>query len=142
MFQSDVQIRVRYAETDQMGYVYYGNYATYYEVGRVEALRGIGFTYSRMESDGIMMPVLENHSRFIQPGRYDELLTIRTIIKEMPGIRIRFYYEIYNEEDQLIHTGETLLTFLKTDTHRPCRPPKYLLDILSPYFIQTERRIK
>ncbi|MFC4874967.1 acyl-CoA thioesterase [Negadavirga shengliensis] len=142
MFQSDIQVRVRYAETDQMGYVYYGNYATYYEVGRVEALRSIGFSYSQMEAEGIMMPVLENHSRFIQPGRYDELLTIRTSIKEMPGIRIRFHYEVYNEEGQLIHTGETLLTFLKTDSHRPCRPPKYLLDLLNPYFRHAEQQSK
>jgi acyl-CoA thioester hydrolase len=142
MFQSDIQVRVRYAETDQMGYVYYGNYATYYEVGRVEALRSVGFSYSQMEADGIMMPVLENHSRFIQPGRYDELLTIRTSIREMPGIRIRFHYEIFNEQNELIHTGETLLTFLKTDTHRPCRPPQYLLDILMPYIPSKAQQVK
>ena len=134
MFQSDFQLRVRYAETDQMGYVYYGNYAMYYEVGRVEALRNVGFSYSQMEGDGIMMPVLENKSKFILPGRYDELLTIRTSIKEMPGSRIRFHYEIFNENQTLIHIGETLLTFLKTDSHRPCRPPAYLLDLLRPYF--------
>ncbi|MEX2511382.1 MAG: thioesterase family protein [Cyclobacteriaceae bacterium] len=134
MFQSDVQLRVRYAETDQMGYVYYGNYAMYYEVGRVEALRSVGFSYSQMEADGIMMPVLENHSRFILPGRYDELLTIRTSIREMPGIRIRFYYDILNEQQVLIHKGETLLTFLKTNSHKPCRPPTYLMELMMPYF--------
>jgi acyl-CoA thioester hydrolase len=134
MFTKEHQLRVRYAETDQMGYVYYGNYATYYEVARVEALRSIGFSYKDMEASGIMMPVLENHSRFLLPGKYDEQLTIRTSIREMPGVRIRFYYEIFNEQGETIHVGETLLTFLRTDTHRPCRPPAPLVDLLRPYF--------
>lgn len=134
MFTKEHQLRVRYAETDQMGYVYYGNYATYYEVARVEALRSIGFSYKEMEASGIMMPVLENHSRFLLPGKYDEQLTIRTSIREMPGVRIRFYYEILNEQGETIHTGETLLTFLRTDTHRPCRPPEPLVELLRPYF--------
>lgn len=137
MYVSETKIRVRYAETDQMGYVYYGNYASYYEVGRVEAMRSIGFSYSRMEADGVMMPVLENHSRFLKPGRYDENLRIRTSIKEMPGIRIRFHYDIFNESEELIHQGETLLTFLRTDNHRPCRPPSYLMEVLKPYFEST-----
>ncbi|SEJ59302.1 acyl-CoA thioester hydrolase [Cyclobacterium xiamenense] len=134
MFTKEHQLRVRYAETDQMGYVYYGNYATYYEVARVEALRSIGFSYKEMEASGIMMPVLENHSRFLLPGKYDEQLTIRTSIREMPGVRIRFYYEILNEQGETIHTGDTLLTFLRTDTHRPCRPPEPLVELLRPYF--------
>ena len=127
---------MRYAETDQMGYVYYGNYATYYEVGRVEALRSVGYSYREMEDSGVMMPVLENTSKFLLPGRYDENLTIKISIKEMPSVRIRFYYDIFNEDDVLIHTGETLLTFLKTDTHRPCRPPARFIALLKPYFDQ------
>ncbi len=134
MFVAETQIRVRYAETDQMGYVYYGNYAMYYEVGRVEALRSAGFSYKRMEDDGIMMPVLENHSRYLKPGKYDELLTVRTTIRQMPGVRIRFHYEVINEAGELINEGETVLAFLKTDTHAPCRPPSYLLSLLRPYF--------
>lgn len=134
MFSSETTLRVRYAETDQMGYVYYGNYAMYYEVGRVEAMRSIGFSYGKMEENGIMMPVLENKSRFLLAGKYDELLTIRTEIKEMPGVKIRFHYYIYNEEMVLINEGETLLTFLRTDSHRPCRPPANLLNLLRPYF--------
>ncbi len=82
MFAATTQIRVRYAETDQMGYVYYGNYAMYYEVGRVEALRRAGFEYKKMEEDGIMMPVLENYSKFHQAGKYDELLSIKVMLKE------------------------------------------------------------
>ncbi|GAB3009505.1 thioesterase family protein [Cyclobacterium sediminis] len=138
MFIKEHKLRVRYAETDQMGYVYYGNYATYYEVGRVEALRSVGYSYREMEESGVMMPVLENHSKFFLPGRYDENLTIRTSIKEMPGVRIRFHYEIFNEKEELIHVGETLLTFLKTDTHRPCRPPARFIELLKPYFNSKE----
>src|SRR5690606_15285837 len=137
MFVADTQIRVRYAETDQMGYVYYGNYAMYYEVGRVEALRSVGFSYKRMEEDGIMMPVLESHSRYLKPGKYDELLTIRTTIRQMPGGRIRVEYEVSNEQGELINEGETVLAFLKTDSHAPCRPPSYLLALLKPYFSST-----
>ncbi|SNS51563.1 acyl-CoA thioester hydrolase [Belliella buryatensis] len=134
MFQAETQVRVRYAETDQMGYVYYGNYAMYFEVGRVEALRSVGFSYKRMEADGIMMPVLEQQTKYLKPGKYDELLTIKVKIPEMPGIRITFEYEVFNEVHELITTGKTTLTFLKTDTHRPSRPPQYLLEILKPYF--------
>lgn len=117
-----------------MGYVYYGNYAMYFEVGRVEALRSVGFSYKRMEADGIMMPVLEQQTKYLKPGKYDELLTIKVKIPEMPGIRITFEYEVLNEASELITTGKTTLTFLKTDTHRPSRPPQYLLEILKPYF--------
>jgi acyl-CoA thioester hydrolase len=134
MFTSETQIRVRYAETDQMGYVYYGNYAMYFEVARVESLRAAGFSYKKMEEDGIIMPVLELHTQFVRPGKYDELLTVRTRIPEMPGIRIKFDYEVVNEKDETITKGWTTLTFLKKDSHRPCRPPQYLLDLLQPYF--------
>jgi acyl-CoA thioester hydrolase len=134
MFQTETQVRVRYAETDQMAYVYYGNYAMYFEVARVEALRSAGFSYRQMEEEGIMMPVLELHTHFLKPGKYDELLTIKTRIPEMPGIRIKFEYEVFNEEKELITKGWTTLTFLKKDSHKPCRPPLYLLDLLHPYF--------
>lgn len=134
MFTSETQIRVRYAETDQMGYVYYGNYAMYFEVARVESLRAAGFSYRQMEDDGVIMPVLELHTQFVRPGKYDELLTIRTTIPEMPGIRIRFEYEVVNEKGETITKGWTTLTFLKKDSHRPCKPPQYLLDLLQPYF--------
>lgn len=134
MFSSETQIRVRYAETDQMGYVYYGNYAMYFEVARVESLRAAGFSYKQMEDDGVIMPVLELHTQFVRPGKYDELLTIRTTIPEMPGVRIRFEYEVVNQRRETITKGWTTLTFLNKDSHRPCRPPQYLLDLLKPYF--------
>jgi len=136
MFKTTTQLRVRYAETDQMGYVYYGNYAAYYEVGRVEAMRNIGFSYRKMEQEGIMMPALENYSRYYKPGRYDELLTIEVEVREMPGVKIRFDCTILNEAGEVINEGYTLLTFVKTDTHKPCRPPKDLLDLMRPYFEQ------
>lgn len=134
MFTAETNVRVRYAETDQMGYVYYGNYAMYFEVARVEALRSAGFSYKQMEDDGIIMPVLELQTKFLKPGKYDELLTIKTTIPEMPGIRILFEYEVYTELSEPITKGWTTLTFLKKDSHRPCRPPRYLLDLLQPYF--------
>ncbi|MCH7399015.1 acyl-CoA thioesterase [Belliella sp. DSM 107340] len=134
MFKAETQIRVRYAETDQMGYVYYGNYAMYFEVARVEALRSVGFSYKKMEEEGVMMPVLEQFTKYLKPGKYDELLTLKTTIKEMPGVRISFDYEVFNESEEMITQGKTILTFLKKNTHRPSRPPQYLLDLLKPYF--------
>jgi acyl-CoA thioester hydrolase len=134
MFVAETQIRVRYAETDQMGYVYYGNYAMYFEVARVEAMRSASFSYKEMEDNGVMMPVLESHFRYLKPGKYDELLTIRTFIPELPGVRIRFEYQVFNESNELITEGWTTLAFLKKDSHQPTRPPKNLLDLLKPFF--------
>lgn len=134
MYQAETFVRVRYGETDQMGYVYYGYYAMYYEVARVEALRQLGLTYKSLEEMGIIMPVLENHSYFLAPGRYDELLRIVTTIHEKPGVRIRFAYDIYNEKNELINRGETLLAFIDRKTGRPVRPPLAMMDVLKPFF--------
>lgn len=134
MYQSETTVRVRYGETDQMGYVYYGYYAMYYEVARVEALRKLGLTYREIEATGIIMPVLENHTKFLAPGKYDELLRIVTTIKEKPTVRMRFEYEVFNEEDKLINQGETILAFIDLKTNRPTRPPKVMLDVLEPFF--------
>ena len=134
MYISETQIRVRYAETDQMSYVYYGNYAMYFEVGRVEAMRKIGFSYKEMEDNGIMMPVLESHYAYLKPGKYDELLTIKTRIPSLPGVKIKFEYEVINEQNELITKGWTTLAFLKKGSHQPTRPPQNLLALLKPYF--------
>ncbi len=134
MYTSETSIRVRYSETDQMGYVYYGNYAAYFEVARVESLRQLGMTYKELEAMGIIMPVLENHSRFIAPALYDDELKIITRIKEKPGVRIRFEYEISNGKGQVIHHGETLLAFVNKKTGRPCRPPEEFDKVLESYF--------
>ncbi len=134
MYQSETSLRVRYGETDQMAYVYYGNYAMYYEVARVESLRQLGVTYKELEASGIMMPVLENHSRFLGPARYDELLRIVTTIREKPAVKIKFEYEIFNEQNKLINQGETLLVFIDIKTGRPCRTPEMMLKVLNPFF--------
>jgi acyl-CoA thioester hydrolase len=134
MYTSQTTVRVRYGETDQMGYVYYGYYAMYYEVARVESLRQLGLTYKSIEANGIIMPVLENKSKFIAPGRYDELLRIVCIIRHKPGIRIKFEYEIYNEENKLINIGETLLVFVDKQSSKPCRPPAAMEKVLEPFF--------
>ncbi|MCX7636634.1 MAG: acyl-CoA thioesterase [Cyclobacteriaceae bacterium] len=134
MYQAETFVRVRYGETDQMGYVYYGYYAMYYEVARVEALRKLGLTYKSLEAMGIIMPVLENHSYFLAPGRYDEQLRIVTTIRQMPTVRIRFDYDIFNEANELINRGETLLAFIDRKSGRPTRPPQVMMEVLKPYF--------
>lgn len=134
MFTSETQIRVRYAETDQMGYVYYGNYATYYEVGRVESLRTLGLSYKELEAMGIMMPVLENRTRYIQPGKYDELLKVKVCIPKLPRVKILFTYQIYNEQDQLINEGETTLAFIDAESKKPIRIPDVMSELLDPFF--------
>lgn len=134
MFIYSTQVRVRYAETDQMGFVYYGNYATYYEVARVESLRSLGLSYKILEEKGILMPVTENASKYIRPARYDDLLTIQVVVKEMPAKRITFIYEIYNEDKKLINLGETVLAFVNKETGRACDAPPGITDLLKPFF--------
>lgn len=134
MYISETSIRVRYAETDQMGYVYYGHYAMYYEVARVESLRQLGVTYKEIEDMGVMMPVLENHSRYLAPARYDDLLRIVTTLREKPGVRIKFEYDIYNSENTLIHQGETVLVFVNKATNKPCRQPSAMEKVLEQFF--------
>jgi acyl-CoA thioester hydrolase len=134
MFEHSTKIRVRYGETDQMGYMYYGNYAEFYEVGRVEMLRSLGLTYSGMEQSGIKMPVLELSCKYLKPALYDEEITVKVIMDKMPGIRIHFRYELYNEKQELINKGETLLVFVNMQSNRPCLPPQDFLDRLKPFF--------
>ena len=134
MFQNATRIRVRYGETDQMGYMYYGNYAEFFEVGRVEMLRSLGLTYSGMEASGIMMPVLEMHCKYLKPARYDEEITVNVTMAKMPGVKIHFKYELFNEKQELIHVGETLLAFINMTTNRPCLPPQEFIDKLKPFF--------
>ncbi len=135
MFTHTTKIRVRYGETDQMGYMYYGNYAEFYEVGRVEMLRSLGMTYSGMEESGIIMPVLEMKCKYLKPALYDEEITIKVIMEKMPGIRIHFIYELYNEKQEMIHLGETLLVFINKKTNRPCLPSAVMLERLKPFFV-------
>ena len=134
MYSHSTKIRVRYGETDQMGYMYYGNYAQYYEVGRVEMLRSLGMSYSSMEADGIMMPVLELKCKYIKPALYDQEITVKTIIKTLPGIRIFFEYELYNEKEELINLGATTLVFVDMKKNKPTNPPENFIEKLSVFF--------
>jgi len=134
MYSHSTKIRVRYGETDQMGYMYYGNYAQYYEVGRVEMLRSLGMSYSSMEAEGIMMPVLELKCKYIKPALYDQEITVKTIIKQLPGIRIYFEYELYNENEELINLGSTTLVFVDMKKNKPTTPPGNFMDKLSVFF--------
>jgi acyl-CoA thioester hydrolase len=132
-FEFDTKIRVRYAEADRMGYVYYGNYATYFESARTEMLRSLGFTYKQWEDSGIKLPVREMHIRYHSPAYYDDLLTVRTIIRELPAARIRFFHEIFNEKGEIICTGNLDLVFVNSETGRPARAPQEFLDAILRY---------
>ena len=130
MLQSELQIRVRYSETDRMGYVYYGNYAAYLEVARVEALRSIGITYKELEDQGILLPVSEYQIRYLKPAYYDELLTIKTVIPGLSGVRLRFKYEVFNEAGELLAVASTILVFVTAVTGKPCAPPELIEKLL------------
>ncbi len=134
MFIFETKVRVRYGETDQMGYMYYGNYAEIYEVARVEMLRSLNLSYKGFEENGVMMPVLELKCKYIKPAYYDDEIRIKVILKEMPATRILFYYELYNTQDELINLGETMLVFVNIESKRPCLAPDILLSKLKPLF--------
>ena len=135
MFQHETKIRVRYAETDQMDVVYHGNYAQYFEVGRAESIRQLGFTYKDMEAMGVVMPIVEWHAKYLRPAHYDELLTIRTILKELPDDhRIEFHQEVYNESEKLLTVGRVVLYFIDASTKQKTSMPDVLKAKLLPYF--------
>lgn len=134
MYQYNTQLRVRYAETDQMGFVYYGNYAIYFEVARVEALRNLGISYKNLEENGILMPVLENYSKYHKPAKYDDLLTIEVTIREFPKSSITFNYKIYNTGKELLHSGSTKLAFINKMNEKPVRLPEIIANVLKPHF--------
>ncbi len=124
------QIRVRYGETDQMGVVYYGNYAQYLEQGRTEWLRALGFSYKWMEANEVQLPVVHFSIDYKQPAFYDDLLTIKTTLKQIPTVKIEFNYEIYNESKQLLATATTVLVFVNGTTKKLMKAPDYLLEKL------------
>lgn len=135
MITHDTDLRVRYGETDQMGYVYYGDYAEYFEVGRVEALRSLGFPYRRLEEEGVMLPVHDLRITYHKPARYDDLLTIRTIIRTLPSVRIVFDYEVRNESGDLLCEAATTLVFVDRATMRPRRAPDAFLAAMAKHFV-------
>ncbi len=134
MYIFEHKIRVRYAETDQMGYVYYGNYAAFYEEARTEMLRRTGISYKELEDMGVMLPVIELHTKYFQPALYDDLITIKTTIRERPGVRIKFEYEVFNEQGDLLNSGMTQLVFVDIKKNRPCKAPQIFQDKMDVYF--------
>ena len=128
-------LRVRYGETDQMGYCYYGNYASYFEVGRVEALRSLGMSYKSLEDDGVMLPVSHFEVDYIRPAYYDDELAVTTAITEVKGARLFFEYEIRNEAEELIASAKTTLVFVAKETMRPIPPPQAFLDLINEYHV-------
>ncbi|MBB78013.1 MAG: thioesterase [Crocinitomicaceae bacterium] len=134
-FKHSNKLRVRYSETDQMGYCYYGNYAQYFEVGRVETLRKIGISYKQLEERGIMLPVIDFHVKYEKPAKYDDNLTIQTKIIEIKGAKIIFEYTIINESNETIAISSTTLAFISKKTMRPITPPKDFIELLSQYIV-------
>jgi len=135
MFVHEHQKRIRYGETDQMGYLYYGNYALLFEIGRVEAIRSMGTTYKHLEEEmKVMMPVISMECRYIAPAKYDELITIRTILKELPTKIITFYHEILNESGKIIHKGVVKLFFIDMETNKRVSTPDLITDKIKHLF--------
>ncbi len=135
MFIHEHQKRIRYGETDQMGYLYYGNYALLFEIGRVEAIRAMGTTYKYMEEEmGVMMPVIAMECRYLAPAKYDELITIRTILKELPTKIIEFHHEILSDAGKVIHKGVVKLFFIDMKTNKRVSTPKFLTDKIKHLF--------
>lgn len=130
MKNHEVQVRVRYSETDQMGVVYHGNYVPYFEIGRVEWLRNHGVSYKVMEENGIALPIVSMTLNYKKPARYDDLLTIQTRFKSQQSVKIEFECAIYNEAKELLTTAEFILVFVSLKTGRPIAPPDYILDLL------------
>lgn len=138
MYSSTTEIRVRYGETDQMGFLYYGFYALYYEVGRAEAIRELGFTYKELEAMGVMMPVVALEAKYIRPALYDDLITVKTTLKEMPvSSEIEFYAELYNEAGKLLNTGKVTLVFYDAKERKKVPMPARLAEKLQPFFTTT-----
>lgn len=134
MIVTETQIRVRYGETDRMGYAYHAHYALYFDVGRTEMLRSLGFSYKSWEDAGIILPVKSLSVMHHAPARYDDLLTVRTVLRELPTVKITFDYEIRDERDRLVCSGNTVLVFVNAATRRPVRPPDDFLQVLTENF--------
>jgi len=126
----EIQIRVRYGETDQMGVVYHGNYALYLEMGRIEWLRKLGISYKKMEESGIMLPVISMSLNYKKSACYDDVINVKTQLKNIPTAKIEFDYEINNEQGEIILTASVVLAFIDMKTNRPIRAPQYILDVI------------
>lgn len=137
MIKAETKIRVRYGETDQMGYAYYGIYAQYYEVGRVEAIRKLGFSYKDVEARGILLPVIDFSVNYRKPAYYDDELTVVTVIRQKPaGVRIPFEYEVYNQAGELLNTGKVTLASVDKTSGKLCQLPDWFMQAFHPFFDQ------
>ena len=137
MLETKTSLRVRYAETDQMNVVYHGNYAQYFEVARAESIRQFGFTYKEMEALGVMMPIVDIQIKFLRPAHYDDLLTIKTQLRELPTThKIEFHHEVYNETQELLTIGKVVLYFIDINTKARTTMPKVMIEKLQPFFIE------
>ena len=134
----ETKIRVRYKDTDQMGIMHHSNYIVMYEMARTEWLREMGLTYAEIERRGIMSPIIEVQSRYLYPAFYDEMLTIKVFIEEMPSARFIIGSEVYNEQGKLINTGRVTLGFMHADTRRPCRTPEWFVAALEEYIAKNK----
>jgi acyl-CoA thioester hydrolase len=134
MYCTETKIRVRYGETDRMGYLYHGHYAEYFEVGRTEMLRSLGFSYKAMEDEGIVLPVRSLSIQFRNPAHYDDLLTVKTYLKSFPEVRLEFLYEIVNDKGLLHCKGETVLVFVDAATRKIRKAPDYFKEAIRKHF--------
>lgn len=128
MIVTETKIRVYYQDTDQMGVVYYGNYARYYEIGRTEMIRDMGFTYKQLEENKVLLPARSLKINYFKSAYYDDLLTVRTIVETIPKVKFPIKTEIYNEKGELINSGETVLAFYSAITNKPVAAPKFFID--------------
>lgn len=135
MLVNETTFRVKYSDTDQMGFMHHSNYVKYYETARWEAMRDLGLRYKEMEEKGIYMPVISMSFDFIKPAFYDDLLTVKTIIRELPIARIKFEYELFNQSGELINKAEIALAFIMKDTLKPCLPPEYFTNTIQNSFL-------
>jgi acyl-CoA thioester hydrolase len=134
MYCFESLIRVRYGETDRMGYLYYGHYPEYFEVSRTDMIRSLGLSYKEIEDMGIIMPVRNLRVDYRFPARYDELLTVKSCLNKLPEIKLDIDYEIKNEEEKVVCTGNTVLAFVDIKTRRPRRAPDFFLEAVRRYF--------
>ena len=134
MVTYETKIRVRYKETDTMGVVHHSNYVNYYEVVRTEMMRELGTTYKTLEASGVMLPIHEVKMNFLSPAYYDDLLTVRLTMKQMPGVRMIFDHEIFNEQGILLNTGQVVLVFMDAAKRKACRAPQKIMDVFAKYF--------
>lgn len=135
MYVSEISVRVRYNETDQMGYVHHANYALFYELGRTDMFRKLGLPYSELEARGVMLPVFSLNVNYLKPAFYDDKIIIKTYLRKMPKVKLIFDYEIFNEQGDLLNRGDTTLAFIKKESREIMRPPRFFIEVFEKFFV-------